>query len=171
MEPAQEQAQPSSPTPRPASVTQPIASSKTKADLGKRFIAQLIDAAVAFVVGLVPYIGGLAGAAYFVVRDGLEIEFMDRRSLGKKIMKLRPVRDDGKPMDIETSVRRNWMWGIGAITSLLLYIPIIGWLLIPVVGLIAAAIGLFEIYKVLTDPEGRRWGDNLAKTKVIEVPE
>ncbi len=140
-----------------------------KADLGKRAIAMIIDSLVAAVLGVVPYIGGLAGIAYFLVRDGLEIDFMDQRSFGKKIVGLRPVRLDGRPMDIETSVRRNWMWGIGAVTSLLLYIPILGWALIPFVMLAAVAIGLYEVYNVVTDPEGRRWGDTLAATKVIEV--
>jgi uncharacterized protein involved in cysteine biosynthesis len=142
-----------------------------KADLGKRFIAHIIDSVAAYVIGLVPIIGGIAGAAYFVCRDGLEVDFMDRRSLGKKIMKLRPVRLDGQPMDLETSARRNWMWGIGALISLLLYIPILGWILIPVVAIIAVAIGLYEVYKVITDDEGIRWGDQLANTKVVEVAE
>jgi uncharacterized RDD family membrane protein YckC len=142
-----------------------------KADLGKRFIAHIIDSIAAYVIGLVPIIGGIAGAAYLVCRDGLEVDFMDRRSLGKKIMKLRPVRLDGQPMDLETSARRNWMWGIGAIISLLLYIPIIGWVLIPVVAIVAIAIGLYEVYKVITDDEGRRWGDEMADTKVVEVAE
>lgn len=140
-----------------------------KADIGKRFIAMLIDYVLAFVIGLIPLVGGLIGAGYMMVRDGLDIDFMDKRSLGKKLMKLRPVRLDGQPMDISTSLQRNWMWGIGAIITLLLYIPIIGWILIPVVGLIALGIGIFEIYKVLTDTEGRRWGDTMGGTKVIEV--
>lgn len=161
------------PTMPPLPSAPPVASApplaKAKADVGKRFIAMIIDAAIAVVLGFIPFLGGILGAAYFLVRDGLEVDFMDRRSLGKKVMKLRPVRLDGQPMDLETSVKRNWMWGLGAITSLLVYIPILGWALIPVVGLIALAIGIFEIYKVLTDAEGRRWGDELAGTKVIEV--
>ena len=129
----------------------------------------IIDSLVVAVLGAVPYIGGIAGIAYFLVRDGLEIDFMDQRSLGKKVVGLRPIRLDGRPMDIETSVRRNWMWGISAVISLLLFIPILGWVLIPFVMLAAVAIGLYEIYNVVTDPEGRRWGDTLAATKVIEV--
>jgi hypothetical protein len=37
------------------------------------------------------------------------------------------------------------------------------------VGLIAFAFGLIELIKVLTDEEGRRFGDMWAKTKVVEV--
>lgn len=140
-----------------------------KADLAKRFIATLIDGVLATVVGFIPIIGGLVGAAYMLLRDGLELDFMDGRSIGKKIMKLRPITNDGSKMTIEKSVRRNWMFGLGALTSLLLFIPIIGWLLIPFVGFAALLLVLFEVYKVLTDPEGRRMGDNMAGTKVIET--
>lgn len=151
-----------------ASFGSDASSDRGKADLTKRAIAMIIDSLAASLVSIVPYVGGLVGVAYFLVRDGLELDFMDQRSLGKKIVGLRPIRLDGQPMDLETSVRRNWMWGIGAITSLLIYIPIIGWALIPFVMLAAVAIGLFEIYNVFTDPEGRRWGDTMAGTKVIE---
>ncbi len=139
-----------------------------KADLGKRCVAVLIDAGLAFVVGLIPLIGGLIAAAYWVVRDGLELEFMDRRSIGKKLMKLRPVRLDGASMDVATSMRRNWMFAIGGLVSVLLYIPIIGWLLMVPVALLAVAIGLFEIFKVVTDDRGRRLGDSMAGTVIVE---
>ena len=43
-------------------------------------------------------------------------------------------------MDIETSLKRNWMFAFGGLTSLLVMIPIIGWLLVPVVALLALAI-------------------------------
>ena len=72
---------------------------------------------------------------------------------------------------MELGCRRNWPFGFGIIVGLLLIIPIIGWLLIPLVGLIALLIGLFEAYKVVTDPEGIRLGDSMAGTKVIETAE
>ena len=142
-----------------------------KADLGKRFIAAVIDAVIAAVLGVIPVVGGLVGAAYMVVRDGLDVDFMRNRSLGKKIMKLRPVHMDGSAIDLQASFRRNWMFGIGALTGALIYIPILGWVLIPIVALVGLVIGVFEIIKVFSDPEGRRWGDNLADTKVLEVQE
>lgn len=139
-----------------------------KVDPVTRFLAMLIDGLVAGVLSSVPFVGGIAGAAYLVVRDGLTLEFMNERSIGKHVMDLRVARLDGRPMDIETSARRNWMWGIGAITGALAYIPILGWVLIPVVSLIGLAIGLYEGYRVLTDAEGRRWGDEMAQTKVVK---
>lgn len=142
-----------------------------KADLAKRFVAALIDGVIATVIGFIPIVGQIVGGIYILVRDGLELEFMDGRSIGKKVMKLRPVTRDGSKMTIEKSVRRNWPFGFGIIVGLLLIIPIIGWLLIPLVGLIALLIGLFEAYKVVTDPEGIRLGDSMAGTKVIETAE
>jgi uncharacterized RDD family membrane protein YckC len=142
-----------------------------KADLGKRFIAGIIDAAIAAVVGFIPVIGGFIGAAYMLLRDGLNYEFMDHRSVGKKLMKLRPVALDGGKIDINTSVKRNWMFALGAVTQVLVIIPVFGWVLIPIVGLAALIIVVVEIVLVFNDGEGRRWGDKLANTKVIEVSE
>lgn len=134
-----------------------------KADIGKRIVAALIDGLISGVAGFIPVVGGLAGAAYMLVRDGLEVDFMDLRSLGKKVMKLRPVRIDGAPMDLMTSVKRNIPFAIG---PLIMVIPILGWVIGPIVAII---IGIIEIILVLTDDEGRRMGDRLAETKVIEV--
>jgi uncharacterized RDD family membrane protein YckC len=132
----------------------------TKADLVKRFIAALIDSVLASVVALIPVVGGIVGAAYILVKDGLDIEFMDKRSIGKK---LRPVRLDGGNMDITTSLQRNWPLAIGSILSI---IPFLGWI---AAIIIAPIIAIIELVLVLTDPEGRRLGDKLAGTKVIEV--
>ena len=140
-----------------------------KADLTKRVVAGLIDGVAAVLVGMIPVVGWIVAPAYWLLRDGLDIEFMDRRSVGKKLTKLRPVRDDGLPMDIETSVRRNWVFAIGGLIGLLAAIPIIGWLLLPFAIIAAIAIGAIEIFLTVVDPEGRRFGDKFAGTKVIEV--
>jgi uncharacterized RDD family membrane protein YckC len=90
---------------------------------------------------------------------------MDQRSLGKKVMKLRPVLLDGGKVDMMVSIKRNW---ILAIPSIIMIIPVFGWVIGPILGLI---IGLIEFILVLTDPEGRRMGDKIANTKVVEVAE
>ena len=158
---------PESPTSAPTAAT----TAHTKADLGKRFIAIIIDSALAAVISLIPFVGGLVAAAYFLVRDGLDYDYLRHRSLGKTLMKLRPVRLDGKPMDINTSIQRNWMFALGAIGTALLVIPVLGWLAAILLWLAAPIIGIVELVLVLTDPEGRRWGDRLANTKVVEVTE
>ncbi len=140
-----------------------------KADLGKRVVAAIIDGVLGVVIGLIPVIGGLIAAAYWLLRDGLDLEFMDQRSVGKKLMKLRPVTLDGSPVDIMTSVKRNWMFALGGVISLLLYIPILGWLLMIPVALVALIIGVIELVLVVTDDKGRRFGDRMANTQVVEV--
>ena len=136
-----------------------------KADLTKRAIAAIIDSVLASIVSLIPVVGGIVGAAYILVKDGLDIDFMNKRSLGKVLMKLRPIRLDGQAMDLNTSMRRNWPLAIG---SLIAIIPVVGWLLAVPVALV---IGIIELVLVLTDSEGRRMGDKLAGTKVIEINE
>jgi hypothetical protein len=140
-----------------------------KADLSKRLVAVVIDAVISVVVGLVPWIGGIVSAAYWVLRDGMDIDFMDNRSVGKKLVKLRPLTADGQKLDMAMSVQRNWMFGLGGLMWFLAYIPIIGWLLMVPVGLFALVFGIVELIKVLTDEEGRRFGDVWANTKVVEV--
>jgi uncharacterized RDD family membrane protein YckC len=153
----------------PADTDIPTGGVMPKADLMKRFLAALIDGALGFVVSMVPFIGGLVAAAYFLCRDGLDLEFMDGRSIGKKVMKLRPVRLDGQPMDLTASAMRNWMFALGGVVTMLLFIPILGWLLMIPVALAGLALGIIEIFLVLTDPKGRRLGDKMAGSQVIEV--
>lgn len=140
-----------------------------KADVGKRFIAALIDGLLAGAVSLIPFIGGIIGGAYMLVRDGLDLDFAKRRSIGKQVMKLRAVRLDGKPVDIETSLKRNLPLCIGYFGWIFMVIPLLGWAIAIVLGLIGVVVAIIEAIKVLTDPEGRRIGDGLAGTKVIEV--
>jgi uncharacterized RDD family membrane protein YckC len=142
-----------------------------KADLGKRFVAGLIDGAIAFVIGFIPIIGGIISAAYWLLRDGMDFDFMKKRSLGKKVMKLRPVTLDDSPVDMVVSIKRNWMFAIWGLAQIFIYIPVVGWALIPVVFVIAAILAIIEVILVLTDPEGRRMGDKIANTKVVEVAE
>jgi uncharacterized RDD family membrane protein YckC len=141
-----------------------------KADLSKRFIAGIIDAVIAFAIGLIPFIGGLIGAAYWLVRDGMDLDFMDHRSVGKKLVKLRPVTLDGSPMDIMVSVKRNWMFALGGIGQLLIF-TIVGILLAIPLFFVMLLLVIVEVVLVLTDAQGRRLGDKIANTIVIEVDE
>ena len=142
---------------------------KSKADLGKRFLAALIDGGLTMVVGFIPVIGWLAGAAYWLVRDGLALDFMDHRSVGKKIMGLRPVTLDGAPMDLVASAKRNWTLALGGVASFLVAIPFLGWLIAIPVALLALAVGLAEMVMVMVDPQGRRLGDRTGRSLVIQV--
>lgn len=157
------------PTPPPPPTTGSSGPIGGKPDTVARFLAFLIDAVAVAAIGLVPVIGGLVGIAYVLTRDGLAFDFMDGRSIGKKFMKLRPVRLDGQPMDLNTSLMRNWPLTLGSLAQVLIYIPVIGWILIPFVLIAGLVIAIIEIVRVMNDAEGRRWGDQLAGTKVIVV--
>lgn len=144
------------------------AGAPAKAEVGKRLVAALIDFAVAFVIGFVPGVGQLLGSGYLILRDGLELDFMSHRSLGKQVMKLHLETVDGQPLELMTSVRRNWIFGIGPLVPLLFFIPFIGWLMIPFVLFAAIALGITELVLALTDADGRRLGDKWANTMVVE---
>lgn len=163
---------PAEPLPPPA----PAPLAGAKADQGKRIVAALIDAIPAVVAAFfawIPFIGGpiaaiLAGG-WWLVRDGLELEFADRRSIGKKVMKLRPVRLDGRAMDLETSVKRNAPLVIGYVGFFFWIVPVIGPLVSAPVFAIGGLVGIVELVLVLTDADGRRFGDKFAGTKVVET--
>ena len=150
------------------------AASGGKPDHVTRFLALFIDGIIAsvlfwllfsFIPGLYPgyILGVIVAGGYFLLRDGLNVDFMKGRSLGKKIMKLRPVRLDGQPMDLEASIKRNWMF-IGGYLGMIPFLGTLGSLL----GLVLGLVVLYECYKVLTDAQARRLGDELAGTKVIK---
>lgn len=159
-------ATPPPPPPRPSS---PPPAAPAKADLGKRVVAAIIDGVISGVLGMaIPAVGGILGAAYMLLRDGLEFDFMNHRSVGKHVMKLHLVSLDGRPLDIGTSIKRNWMFALGAVIPLLLFIPVLGWIAIPFVALASVVLGVIELVLVITDPEGRRIGDKMANTRVAE---
>ncbi len=145
------------------------ATTANKADLGKRLIAAIIDGVLAGGVSLVPLVGGIVGGLYILLRDGLELEFMDRRSIGKKLMKLRPVRLNGQPMDPISSIKRNLPLCVGLVGTIFWVIPILGWIVAILFGVVGLIVALVEFVLVLTDAEGRRMGDKLAGTRVVEV--
>jgi uncharacterized RDD family membrane protein YckC len=143
-------------------------------DTLKRFLAKFLDGLVAsilfwLVVTIIPgwtlaaLVGAIVAGAYWLVCDGLELDFMRHRSLGKRLLGLAVIRSDGRPMDIEASVRRNWMFAIGWFSQ-----PF-GFGLGMLVSLAALGLLVYEIYKVLTEPDGHRWGDELAGTRVVEA--
>lgn len=156
------------------------AATSTKAPLGKRFLALLVDGIIAAVIGAIfgllgsrmGGIGALLGAGYILVRDGLTLDFANGRSVGKKLLGLDVVRLDGRVMDIETSIRRNWTLVIGSVLSGVgaLIGGGIGAILGGIVGAgIGSVLSLIEGILVITDAMGRRIGDKTGGTEVVEV--
>ncbi len=132
-----------------------------------RFLAFLIDNVIAAVLTSIPLLGGILSAGYLVARDGLRLEFMNQRSVGKHLLGLEVERADGRAMDLETSVQRNWMWGLGPVAAAAATVPLFGGLLTFAIAVFALGVGLYEAYRVVERRDGRRWGDELANTQVV----
>jgi len=124
-------------------------------DLVKRFLGAFIDAIVAGVVGYLIFtitksavLQWVGWALVFLTRDSLP--FLDGQSIGKKMMKTKAVKEDGSSLSGD--------WVTGATRNILLAIPFAG---------------LVECVIILTrsgrPDDGRRLGDDWAKTKVISV--
>lgn len=141
-----------------------------KTDPVKRLIAVIIDLLVAYLIGVIPLLGGIIGAGYMLLRDALPIEALEYKSIGKKVMKLSVVKTGAPGTKIEymDSVNRNWMFAMGPVMMLFLFIPVIGWLINVVLALGGLCIGVYEVYRVFSDPEGLRLGDQMADTMVVD---
>jgi uncharacterized RDD family membrane protein YckC len=142
----------------------------TKADPVKRAIAFIIDAVIAYVPSFIPVVGGLIGAAYMLLRDALPIQALEYRSVGKKIMNLKVVVEatPNAKVDYAISAKRNWMFAMGPVIMVFMVVPILGWIVGILLGLATFVLGIIEIVKVFTDPAGKRIGDGIAGTKVLE---
>jgi uncharacterized RDD family membrane protein YckC len=146
-------------------------------DTFKRILAKFLDAIFAAIIFWVAYlivpgaffaslVAAIVAGAYLLVKDGLDLDLMRRQSLGKRIVGLSVVRLDGSPMDVEASVRRNWMFAIGYLTQAAAF----GWgVLATLISLAALALVIYELFRLITATDGRRWGDELAHTQVINT--
>ena len=103
-----------------------------------------------------------------LLRDGFDFEFMRFRSLGKAVMKLHVESTVGAPLDLLTSVKRNWVFAVGWVGAIFAPFPFLNILLVPLFGFAALVIGVIELFLVISDAEGRRFGDKLAGTIVAE---
>jgi uncharacterized RDD family membrane protein YckC len=98
------------------------------------------DSAIGRLLGLALLLLGLvAGIAFALLRDGL----FGGLGVGKKIMRIRVARSDGSRCDLISSAMRN-------IT-----------LLIPILNIL-------ELILAVADREGKRIGDKIARTHVVE---
>ncbi len=127
-----------------------------RAGLLLRVAAKVLDVIlVAAVIEIIPRAGYVAGLAYLLLSDGLT----DGRSLGKRLIRLRVISSEsGQPCSFRESILRNSTFGLG---YLLLLTPWIGWFC-------AAVIAGIEFILLVGSKEGKRLGDELAKTTVIE---
>src|SRR5690554_5163637 len=139
-----------------------------KADLFPRFVAALIDGVIGWVFVIIPVIGAIISVLYLLFKDGIlhQITKQDQwknKSIGKKIMNLEVKRLDGGVVDLAVSAKRNIPLAVGSFIAIL---PVIGWVIGPVVGLVFVII---ELALVVNDAQGRRMGDRWGNTLVQEV--
>jgi uncharacterized RDD family membrane protein YckC len=122
-----------------------------------RTAAKTIDLIlIAAVIEIIPKAGYFAGLVYLLLGDG----FFDGRSLGKRLIKLKVVSfETGGDCSFRDSVLRNCTLATG---YLLAAVPWIGWIFF----VIASG---FEFILILGSKDGRRLGDELAKTVVKET--
>lgn len=128
-----------------------------RAGLLLRAIAKTLDfIIIAAVAEVVPKAGFFAGLAYLLIGDGL----FDGRSVGKKLIGLRVVSaDTNKPCTFRDSILRNSTLGMGYLFYKILWVE---WIFIVIVF-------VFEFIILLGSSNGMRLGDEIAKTKVVEV--
>jgi uncharacterized RDD family membrane protein YckC len=127
-----------------------------KAQVLNRFIAKVIDLLIVAAVSKpVPPIGVLAGLSYLLLADG----FGGGRSVGKRLIGLQTIvprtRD---PAGFRESIIRNLPCGLAQLAFEIPYVGWIGW------GAVLSLEGLL----VIGNEQGRRLGDEIAKTQVLE---
>jgi uncharacterized RDD family membrane protein YckC len=127
-----------------------------KAQVLNRFVAKVIDLLiVAAASRLVPPIGVLAGLAYILLADG----FGGGRSVGKRLVGLQTiVPRTREPAGFRESIIRNLPCGFAQLMFEIPYVGWIGW----------GAVLSLEALLVIGNEQGRRVGDEIAKTQVLE---
>ncbi len=129
-----------------------------------RVFAKFIDLMVVLFLGMLLRggAGSILGFVYSLVADGLPFKKMKGQSIGKKIMGLQVISEDGVKSDLKASIIRNIP--IGFVTFLMI-IPFWGWILGFLVGI---PLWLIEISLIARADRRQRLGDVMAETVVTE---
>jgi uncharacterized RDD family membrane protein YckC len=128
-----------------------------KAQVLNRGIAKLIDLLIVAAAGqMFMPVGFLGGLAYILIADG----FAGGRSIGKRLIGLQTVRPDRREAaGFRESIIRNLPF---AVAQVAFAIPYVGWL-------VSAGIIAFEAVLIIGNEQGRRLGDEVAGTQVLDV--
>ncbi|MEK6763920.1 MAG: RDD family protein, partial [Nitrospirota bacterium] len=101
-------------------------------------------------------VGFLGGLAYILIADG----FSGGRSIGKRLIGLQTVLPGQREAaGFRESIIRNLPF---AVAQVAFAIPYVGWL-------ISIAIVAFEAVLIVGNEQGRRFGDEVAGTQVLDV--
>lgn len=125
----------------------------------RRIFAFFIDAAIAHLLSLVPFLGWIIGFIYMLTRDSLT----SQGSPGKKLLNLKVTTVYGQRITYAKSIQRNIIFAIPTLFSI---IPVVGW----IIGFILAIIiyGV-ELLAIINNPQRQRFGDRWAGTLVKEA--
>ena len=128
-----------------------------KAHVLNRFIAKLIDLLMVVAADeIAPPVGFLSGLAYILIADG----FAGGRSIGKRLVGLQTLRvDSQEPAGFRESIIRNLPLGAAQVAFA---VPYVGWL-------VSLAILAFEGLLIVGNEQGRRLGDEIARTHVLDA--
>jgi len=128
-----------------------------KAQVLSRGIAKLIDLFIVAAASQMSVpVGFLGGLAYILIADG----FGGGRSIGKRLIGLQTVLPGRREAaGFRESIIRNVPF---AVAQLAFAVPYVGWL-------VSAAIITFEAVLILGNEQGRRLGDEVAGTQVLDA--
>ncbi|MCE9535241.1 MAG: RDD family protein [Nitrospirae bacterium] len=128
-----------------------------KAQVLNRGIAKLIDVfIVAAADQMIVPVGFLAGLAYILIADG----FAGGRSIGKRLIGLQTVLPDRRESaGFRESIIRNLPF---AVAQLAFAVPYVGWI-------VSVAIMALEGVLIIGNEQGRRLGDEIAGTQVLDA--
>lgn len=124
-----------------------------------RMMAFAVDYLISLGLFFIPYAGPYLSFAYMLCRDG--IKFLNYKSIGKKIFKIRVIKGDNLHATLWQSVKRNVIF----LPNLLLVLPGNYKYAVLVINIITF---LIEVYLLYTSSDTQRMGDNIADTLVIE---
>ncbi len=127
-----------------------------KANILNRFIAKFLDLLIVSAIGQLPLkISFIAALSYILLSDG----FAGGRSVGKQVIGLQVVSSEtGNGISFKESIIRNIT---PALAFMCTRIPYVGWLL-------GMSVLVFESLLLIGNPKGRRVGDELAKTQILD---
>lgn len=128
-----------------------------KAQILNRGIAKLIDLFFVAAAGqVIAPVGFLAGVAYILVADG----FAGGRSIGKRLIGLQTIHPDTREAaGFRESIIRNMPF---AAAQLAFAVPYVGWI-------VSIAVVAFETVLIIGNEQGRRLGDEIAGTQVLDA--
>ncbi|MEO5956182.1 MAG: RDD family protein [Nitrospiraceae bacterium] len=128
-----------------------------KAQVLNRGIAKLIDVfIVAAADQMIVPVGFFAGLAYILIADG----FAGGRSIGKRLIGLQTVLPNRRESaGFRESIIRNLPF---AIAQLAFAVPYVGWI-------VSVAIMALEGVLIIGNEQGRRLGDEVAGTQVLDA--